>query len=243
MSLCGPHLVLNSLILTDLSHFGASSFLALNSGYSLLASASACVWSTVRPYKPKNIGVWSRESFMAGPCKETGGSCSPRFQTLPEVFKQLLSWLFTLCHPAQTPRLICVYMFCFYHNILLLQIIYRHKKLWKSYFLQTKPYWEARKINSWEQIIFSLEVGAWEESSSLGFPSSCPQGTPTARPWNMRATQSSLRSLACGINPSTLAQCSRPFTPSSGRLESRPTGSGSIHSRHLKHSQRAGSTQ
>ena len=41
----------------------------------------------------RNVGVWSRERFSAGPCKETGGSClkSPEllegFQQSPFIGK------------------------------------------------------------------------------------------------------------------------------------------------------------
>ena len=41
---------------------------------------------SVRPTDSKakqyqNMGVWSRESFIAGPCKETGGSCLKKTRT------------------------------------------------------------------------------------------------------------------------------------------------------------------
>lgn len=49
-----------------------------------------------------------------------------------------------------------------------------------------------------------------------------PQNTPKASPWNTRAAQSNLRLPAWRINPSLLAQCSRPFTPSVSRPKSHP---------------------
>ena len=43
-----------------------------------IVRASLCAQCTVRLNKPK---VWSRERFIAGPCKETGDLCSPKSRT------------------------------------------------------------------------------------------------------------------------------------------------------------------
>ena len=36
----------------------------------------------------QNAGVWDKERFIAGPCREMGGSCLKKPPKLPEIFQQ-----------------------------------------------------------------------------------------------------------------------------------------------------------
>ena len=55
-------------------------------GECVLQRKSVCPTHSEAKQYP-NVGVWNRERFIAGPCKEMGGSClkNPK---LPESFQQ-----------------------------------------------------------------------------------------------------------------------------------------------------------
>ena len=54
--------------------FQVQSFLAVNTVVNVIEGKSVC-WTLNEAKQYQNITVWSREGFIAGPCKEMGGLC------------------------------------------------------------------------------------------------------------------------------------------------------------------------
>ena len=76
-------------MLVWLEMFQVQSFLAVNTVVNVIEGKSVCLThSEAKQYQ--NIGVWSREGFIAGPCREMGGSCPKVLHSLKGFSKALL---------------------------------------------------------------------------------------------------------------------------------------------------------